>query len=423
MKSVRTICFAAVVMLLAGSPALALVEFKDGLTHDIGYAIDDEVRVDWQTPSMYTTVNVLPGANLGFFPISLQGFEQSRMNISGGWTRLLNAYDSSQVSVSGGSIGLIHAYGTSQVSITGGSIRWYLYAHDSSRMYITGGSIGDGSPSNGHVTTYGSSQLFITSGWIGGSLYLHNSSQVSITGGSVRGRLIAWDSPQASISGGLIQGDLTPGGSSQVSITGGTIRGPLQPFAQGLINIYGSNFAVDGRAVGNIELTSIYGDWYWYEPVRHLTGTLDSGEPINNDFYIGHSAKIVLIGPETEIIVGIDIKPGSYPNSINPDSQGVIPVAILTTSTEAGEPVTFDASTVVAQTVRFGPAEAAAAQWALEDVDDDGDVDMILHFRTQETGIVAGTTEAILTGETIEGENIIGTDSVRTVPPEDKGKK
>jgi streptogramin lyase len=125
---------------------------------------------------------------------------------------------------------------------------------------------------------------------------------------------------------------------------------------------------------------------------------------------------------ETAFIrVGIDIKPGSFPNSINPGSQGVIPVAILTTSIEAGEPVTFDASTVAPDTVRFGPAEAPAVQSALEDVDGDGDVDMILHFRTQETGIVAGMTEATLTGETIEGRNIVGTDSVRTVPP--AGKK
>lgn len=92
------------------------------------------------------------------------------------------------------------------------------------------------------------------------------------------------------------------------------------------------------------------------------------------------------------IEVEIDIKPGSYPNSINPDSEGVIPVAILTTAI-------FDAADVDASTVRFGPAEAWAEQWALEDVDNDGDEDMILHFRTQDTGIKAGDTEAELVGK------------------------
>lgn len=112
--------------------------------------------------------------------------------------------------------------------------------------------------------------------------------------------------------------------------------------------------------------------------------------------------------------VEIDIKPGSFPNSINPDSKGVIPVAILTTGD-------FDASTVDGETARFGPDEAPPVHYAIEDVDSDGDYDMILHFKTQDTGIKAGDTEATLTAETTGGTDIVGTDSVRTVPP--KGKK
>jgi len=109
----------------------------------------------------------------------------------------------------------------------------------------------------------------------------------------------------------------------------------------------------------------------------------------------------------------IDIKPGSFPNSIDPDSKGVIPVAILTTDD-------FDAATVDAETVRFGPDKAKAEHWALEDVDDDGDEDMILHFRTQDTGIAAGDTEAELAGKTVDGWEISDSDSVRTVPPPDE---
>jgi len=110
------------------------------------------------------------------------------------------------------------------------------------------------------------------------------------------------------------------------------------------------------------------------------------------------------------IEVEIDIKPGSNPNSINPDNKGVIPVAILTTAD-------FDASTVDADTVLFGPAGAQAEHWAVEDVDGDGDEDMILHFRTEDTGIMAGDTEAELVGQTLEGRDIHGSDSVWTVPP------
>jgi hypothetical protein len=112
-------------------------------------------------------------------------------------------------------------------------------------------------------------------------------------------------------------------------------------------------------------------------------------------------------------LMKIDIKPGSNPNSINPSSKGVIPVAILTTPQ-------FDASLVDVETVRFGPAEATPVQWDFEDVDGDGDDDMILHFRTQDTGISAGDTEAWLVGKTVDGWPIRASDSVRTVPPFDE---
>ena len=107
--------------------------------------------------------------------------------------------------------------------------------------------------------------------------------------------------------------------------------------------------------------------------------------------------------------VTIDIKPGSFPNTINPRSKGKIPVAILTTGT-------FDATNVDASTVLFGPAgsEAAPVQSALEDIDGDGDTDMILHFNTQATGIQCGDSSASLTGETFSGQAIEGSDSINT---------
>lgn len=115
--------------------------------------------------------------------------------------------------------------------------------------------------------------------------------------------------------------------------------------------------------------------------------------------------------PPLEVM--IDIKPWSYPNSINLKSKGVIPVAILTTSTAVGDPVDFDAAMVDPVTVEF--AGAAPLRWAIEDVDYDGDMDMILHFATQEVEIGCGDTEATLTGMTLDGKAFFGTDSVRPI--------
>jgi serine protease len=108
--------------------------------------------------------------------------------------------------------------------------------------------------------------------------------------------------------------------------------------------------------------------------------------------------------------VALDIKLGGFPNPINPRSKGVIPVAILTTET-------FNATTVNPTTVRFGAtgSEAAPVHSTLEDVDGDGNIDMILHFKTQDTGIQCGKTFASLTGQTFDGRAVEGFDSIVTV--------
>lgn len=108
--------------------------------------------------------------------------------------------------------------------------------------------------------------------------------------------------------------------------------------------------------------------------------------------------------------VQIDIKPGEDPPAINPTSNGKTPVALLSTPT-------FDATTVDPNSVKFGPNGASPVHTSIEDVNGDGIPDLMFQFNTAQTGIAAGDTQACLTGKTTSGLNIVGCDTIQTVPP------
>jgi len=114
--------------------------------------------------------------------------------------------------------------------------------------------------------------------------------------------------------------------------------------------------------------------------------------------------------------VAIDIKPGNAQNAIQPHSRGVISVAILGSED-------FDVSTVDGSTLVFGKAapvhdlgDPAVFAEHLKDVDGDGFMDLVSHYRTAETGIEAGDRGVCLKGENLEGAPFLGADAVRTVP-------
>jgi hypothetical protein len=108
----------------------------------------------------------------------------------------------------------------------------------------------------------------------------------------------------------------------------------------------------------------------------------------------------------------IDIKPGGYPNVINLNSKGKIPVAVLSTA-NFNAPATIDPTTMT-----FGRTgyEASPSHYSAEDVNLDGFIDLVAHFYTQKTGFIHGDTVGILKAQTTAGMTITGTDSVVIIP-------
>ncbi len=113
----------------------------------------------------------------------------------------------------------------------------------------------------------------------------------------------------------------------------------------------------------------------------------------------------------------IDIQPWSDPNLIDPFSRLIIPVALLGSES-------FDVMDVDVTTLAFGPGGAAPAfdltnPWVLLfsrwDVNGDGNLDLLSHYRTEETGIALGATEACLTAETLGGIPVKGCDAIIAV--------
>ena len=71
---------ALVIAVLVSATSYGVIYFEDGGTHEIDYAINDDVLVDQTAPGTPTTVSMVAGGTIN----TLQGYDNSIINISGG---------------------------------------------------------------------------------------------------------------------------------------------------------------------------------------------------------------------------------------------------------------------------------------------------------------------------------------------------
>lgn len=121
------------------------------------------------------------------------------------------------------------------------------------------------------------------------------------------------------------------------------------------------------------------------------------------------------------IDAAIDIKPGSYPNSVCLKDQGVLPVAIL--GSEQLDVQMINPETVVlgidpcfVDLATRGPPKAPKLAFSYEDINGDGMMDMMVFFSVQELvavgALTSGSTELSLMAELFDGMAINGIDIV-----------
>ena len=185
---------------------------------------------------------------------------------------------------------------------------------------------------------------------------------------------------------------------------GGTLGGTLNMYSgtvgwfisvspDASMTVYGTDFEVSNGTIGPD------GNWTPDPLVGRGTLTGDYGDGSSINLWVWSNIAINLKPPST-----IDIKPGSDLNNINLKSKGVVPVAVLSTDD-------FDASTIDTDTDTVKFAGVSPVRWTMEDVDDDGDEDMLFHFRTKDLELDENSTKATLTVDGIAA----GTDTVRIV--------
>lgn len=179
--------------------------------------------------------------------------------------------------------------GTTLNVVTGGKIAEDLLVFENGKANIMNGEI------TKNLFVFDDSRAVVYGGTIGEGLFSGGNSWVTVLGGIVGIEVDALENSRIDISGGIFN-YVIAGGYGELNISGGTFKNELTVIDDSIMTIYGTGFAINGLSVGYGPITASSGI---------LTGTLASGELINNNF-ICENANIVLVPePGTVLLLGL----------------------------------------------------------------------------------------------------------------------
>jgi len=115
-----------------------------------------------------------------------------------------------------------------------------------------------------------------------------------------------------------------------------------------------------------------------------------------------------------QMVIMIDIKPGSEPNCLNINGHGVIPVAI--NGSEGLDVYEVDLASLQLAGLGVRVKGNGDPQCGYEDWNEDGYIDLVCQFVDDPTLWSPADGQAILTGYLIDGTPIEGSDSICVVP-------
>ncbi len=139
-----------------------------------------------------------------------------------------------------------------------------------------------------------------------------------------------------------------------------------------------------------------------------------AGNQILVGMFVSQPGDWIRVVTQGAINVAIDIKPGSDPNCINPNNNGVIPAAILGSAT-------FDVTQINTSTLTLAGLPVAlrgngTPQCSIQNVNGDAFNDMVCQFTNDPSAWSSSPATAELTGSLLNGFPFEGSDAVCLVP-------